>query len=441
MSKDIKKIPEIPEVCPEFYPEAFQEELLNNGCFCVTLDPYLLNQHLSDDSGINIFYYNLSKSHPTLFSNTSVYLSKKHFLLMSELIDTIHQTLNKLPIRQQLFPLHSLEKLNSLANGPMGVFMGYDFHLGIDGPKLIEINTNAGGGLLNLELAKAQKKCAQLNFAEQEQLLPLDQMEDKFFSHFINDWESQKGNLPLRTIAIIDDHPMSQFLFPEFQLFQHLFEKHNIKCHILDPSQLKIIGDKVYYGEDIIDLIYNRLTDFYLEEVQHQLLKEAFDKNLVVLTPSPYHYHLYAHKDNLVHLSNEKFLAEMDVRAVQIEILNRGIPKSRMLVNQLSENFWRDRRSYFFKPNSGYGSKAAYRGDKITKKVWETIINGKYIAQEIVPPSHRHILVDGEKKEMKCDFRAYVYNGKIQLLAARLYEGQTTNFRTPGGGFAPVFVL
>lgn len=41
---------------------------------------------------------------------------------------------------------------------------------------------------------------------------------------------------------------------------------------------------------------------------------------------------------------------------------------------------------------------------------------------------------------MKADIRCYVYNGQIQLVAARLYQGQTTNFRTPGGGFAPVFV-
>ena len=27
----------------------------------------------------------------------------------------------------------------------------------------------------------------------------------------------------------------------------------------------------------------------------------------------------------------------------------------------------------------------------------------------------------------------------VQLVAARLYEGQTTNFRTAGGGFAPIF--
>jgi hypothetical protein len=29
----------------------------------------------------------------------------------------------------------------------------------------------------------------------------------------------------------------------------------------------------------------------------------------------------------------------------------------------------------------------------------------------------------------------------VQLIAARLWRGQTRNFRSPGGGFAPVFVL
>jgi len=29
----------------------------------------------------------------------------------------------------------------------------------------------------------------------------------------------------------------------------------------------------------------------------------------------------------------------------------------------------------------------------------------------------------------------------MQWVAARLYRGQTTNFRTPGGGFAPVYRL
>jgi hypothetical protein len=39
---------------------------------------------------------------------------------------------------------------------------------------------------------------------------------------------------------------------------------------------------------------------------------------------------------------------------------------------------------------------------------------------------------------LKVDLRAYSYDGEVLLLAARLYRGQTTNFRTEGGGFAPV---
>ncbi len=68
--------------------------------------------------------------------------------------------------------------------------------------------------------------------------------------------------------------------------------------------------------------------------------------------------------------------------------------------------------------------------------MFEEILHGGYIAQEIAPPSEHAV---GEQT-MKADIRCYVYNGHIQLVAARLYQGQTTNFRTPGGGFAPVFV-
>jgi hypothetical protein len=51
------------------------------------------------------------------------------------------------------------------------------------------------------------------------------------------------------------------------------------------------------------------------------------------------------------------------------------------------------------------------------------------------------VQIDQAMADLKIDIRAYVYQGKIQLLAARLYAGQTTNFRTLGGGFAPVFII
>ena len=49
--------------------------------------------------------------------------------------------------------------------------------------------------------------------------------------------------------------------------------------------------------------------------------------------------------------------------------------------------------------------------------------------------------VDDAAQTRKFDVRLYTYDGRGLLAAARLYQGQTTNFQTPGGGFAPVFVI
>jgi hypothetical protein len=104
------------------------------------------------------------------------------------------------------------------------------------------------------------------------------------------------------------------------------------------------------------------------------------------------------------------------------------------------ERLWAARRGLFFKPVAGFGSRAAYRGDKITRRVWQDILAGDYVAQAIVQPGERMIETARDAQQpMKFDLRAYAYAGETQWVAARVYQGQTTNFRTPGGGFAPVF--
>jgi hypothetical protein len=72
---------------------------------------------------------------------------------MADLIAAIESVI-ALPAYQA----HALAQAPAIARLPgkaRGVFMGYDFHLTEAGPKLIEINTNAGGGLLNAYLLAA----------------------------------------------------------------------------------------------------------------------------------------------------------------------------------------------------------------------------------------------------------------------------------------------
>ena len=122
--------------------------------------------------------------------------------------------------------------------------------------------------------------------------------------------------------------------------------------------------------------------------------------------------------------------------------MQAGVPQTRLVQAADQEQWWQERKQWFFKPATGYGSKGSYSGAKLTKRVFEEIMQGGYVAQRMAAPGERSVCVnDGEPVLLKYDVRCYVYDGQVQLVAARLYQGQTTNFRTPGGGFAPVCLV
>ena len=311
-----------------------------------------------------------------------------------------------------------------------GVFLGYDFHLTDTGPKLIEINTNAGGGLLNAYL-----------LAEHGRAEEGARVRDEFVAMFREEWRLERGGAPLQRIAIVDDEPAGQFLACEFALFKELFEEHGIAAVVADPRDFTRDGKRLLHDGKPVDLIYNRLTDFALDATVNADLRAVFEAGGVVLTPHPHAHALYADKRNLMLLSDGKVLDDLGVAAETRRTLLAGIPQTVAVSPEQAERFWSERKRWFFKPPAGFGGRAAYRGDKLTRRVFEEILHGGYIAQEIAPPSEHEVPVADALQRMKADVRCYVYNGAIQMVAARLYQGQTTNFRTPGGGFAPVFVV
>ena len=313
-----------------------------------------------------------------------------------------------------------------------GVFMGYDFHLNEDGVHLIEINTNAGGGFFNSLLRRSQQGTGLPGTAT----APAD-AEQVFLDMFLNEWKLARGDRTLHTVAIVDEQPAEQYLYPEFLLAQRMFERAGIDTVIADPSELVLRKNALYCGEKEIDLIYNRLTDFALQEYAD--LNAAWQDQRVVLTPNPHAYALYADKRNLALLTDPDALREMGVLTETVDVLTAGIPRLRTVHPQDREQWWAERKQWFFKPATGYGGKGSYRGANITRRVFEAIMNGGYVAQQMARPCERVLCVDGaEPAAFKSDVRCYVYDGRIQLAAARLYQGQTTNFRTPGGGFTPV---
>ncbi len=414
-----------------------QAERFNADCQCTSLNREQLRRELERDAPG--FYSEVMEGRPHLFADSMVFVSDFHIRRMTDLITAVERVVAMPEYRAHV--LAAAPPIARHATAANGVFLGYDFHLGASGPQLIEINTNAGGGLLNAVLARAQQACCERSEGLLPGLLAGDTPEHLFLQMFLEEWRAERDDRPLTTIAIVDDSPHTQYLYPEFVLFRRLFERHGLRAIICDPRELALRHGRLLYGELAIDLVYNRLTDFSLDEPSHAVLRDAWLAGDIVLTPHPHAHALYADKRNLVALSDDALLSSWHVDTETRASLAATIPHTEAVQSERAEDFWARRRQLFFKPALGFGSRAAYRGDKLTRRVFDEILAGDYVAQALVPPSLRQLAVGGAPVELKLDLRNYVYRGKVQLVSARLWQGQTTNFRTPGGGFAPVLAV
>ncbi len=418
-------------------------EALNLGCLCRTLNPDQLREQLETDPSLEGMVAGLATTHPHLFSETAVFLDPAIRTTLGQAIAAIERVI-ALPAYQQL-ALACAPEIARHDFGPAGVFMGYDFHLGVDGPRLIEINTNAGGALLNAALARAHRACCEPMQGLMDASTDLARVNQSFVDMFRAEWRAQRGARPLRTILIVDDTPHAQYLAPEFALARQLFIAHGLVAAVGDARELQWKDGALWHpalpAGQPVDLVYNRLTDFSLSDPTHAALHDAYVAGAAVVTPHPRAHALYADKRNLITLGNDALLASWGVSDEDRLILQAAIPHTELVTADHAEALWARRRQLFFKPVAGYGAKAAYRGDKLTRGVWGDILAGGFVAQALVPPSERLVDVDGVATRLKLDLRAYTWRGQVQLLAARTYTGQTTNFRTAGGGFSPVVVL
>ncbi len=321
--------------------------------------------------------------------------------------------------------------------GNAGILYGYDFHLSESGPQLIEINTNAGGALIVTQILRAQSGCC----ARENEASPSSQAqaaESDIIDSLLSDFSMVRGHRQPGLIAIVDSNPLDQYLYPEFQRFAELLRARSLPVEICDPSELFATPDGLTLRGASVDLIYNRLTDFYFDAPELSALRSAYASGSVVVTPNPRHHALYADKRHLAVLTDPPRLAELGVAPAQQQILFSSIPETRLVDHENADLLWQQRKQFFFKPAAAYGGRGTYRGAKLTRGTFEQLVAANYVAQREVEPPLRRARVGGETTELKADVRCYVYRGEIQLTAGRLYRGQTTNFRTPGGGFATV---
>jgi len=364
-------------------------------------------------------------------SDLIVHLPRRDLRTMIRTVRALYR-LGRLPAyREAVLP--QVPETARFDPGHDAVMMGYDFHLGGDGPSLIEVNTNAGGALLSYLAGFEDEAAARSG------------MNDKLRRAFLGQFDSEirafsRGSQDrARSIAIVDENPQEQFLYREMEAFAQLFREQGVAASVVDPRGLTAGSAGVELDGAAVDLIYNRHCDFYLEDPAMAGVRSAYLNGRVCLTPNPFAYGLLADKRRMVLWSDDDALAALGAGKKDIALLSRVVPKSRLLITEDADALWKERRGWVFKPVDRFGSRGVLVGDKISRKRFDELDPTTTLVQKMVPPS----LTGGDDggQPMKTDLRLFVYRDRILGVGARLYRGQVTNLRTEGGGFARVRVV
>ena len=399
---------------------------LNQRCACEVVDVLRLHESIRAAFSESMSY---PAVHAHLFSRYALFVDRAALDAMGRVAAALFEVAENPRYRERV--LQWAPDIATHYPGSAGGVLGLDFHLTVDGPRLIEVNTNPGGLLLNAVLLDAVRSCAPAAWTT---WTTATEAHSAAVAAWLDDARQQSGRAPSR-VAIVDSAPREQFLYPEFELYADAFREHGVDCVIRAPEDLRFGPEGLADADGPIDMVYNRLTDFALEEASHADLRQAYLAGDVALTPHPRAHALFADKRNLAVLGDAALLGGFGVDAGLTALLAEVIPTTVEVVPGNRDALWAARNGYFFKPAAGFGSRGSYRGDKLTRRTWESMASATYIAQAFAPPSMR--IVHGGQS-LKADVRCFASEAGVLLFAARLYQGQTTNMRTPGGGFAAV---
>ncbi|MBF0422223.1 MAG: hypothetical protein HQL73_04455 [Magnetococcales bacterium] len=312
--------------------------------------------------------------------------------------------------------------------GHEAVMMGYDFHLTPEGPRLIEVNTNAGGALLAWQ---AQGRPFPYH-GHRNQIMDSFNQEMLLFS--------QGKKLKPSSVIILDEEPEKQFLYNEMQAFAQQFAARGIQAAIVPPETLELREDNTLSYQGLrVDMIYNRHCDFYLQSEAMARVRTAFLNKRVCLSPHPRAYGLLADKRRMIPWSDDSILSTMAISPQQRRLILAVTPQTRILDTLDRSNVWQERRHWVFKPVSSHGGKGVLLGRNISKTRFDALIPHQTLAQRLVPPALRRC--PDRDQPVKTDIRFFVYGKKILGVAMRIYHGQITTFREPGSGYAPLRLL
>ena len=327
-----------------------------------------------------------------------------------------------------------------------GVFMGYDFHLTPDGPA-----PDRGQHQRRRRAAERPPHRGALRSREARLpvlgLLPVETIGRG------SSRPSRRSSRPCaaparaaRASRSPTSGPREQFLHPEFELFAELFARAGIEARVCDTRELATRRGRLELA---------RRADRSRLPARHRLRAGAARaprrcarrtwRAKVVVTPSPREHHLLADKRRLALFSSRGGAARARRRRTRMRASSRAVvPETRPLADAgRSSAPGATRREWVFKPAAAFGEPGRLPRRQDLAQEARRDRRGCRAFSRSAGSSRARSRRDARaaRAAMKFDVRAYAYRDEVLLLGARVYQGQVTNLRSPGGGFSAICVV
>ena len=291
------------------------------------------------------------------------------------------------------------------------MLMGYDFHLTDKGPRLIEINNNAGGLYIGDNRWMKQPVIAELSGTLEERVLKM----------FPDAWQY---------IAIMDEDVANQYMYPEMQYYANLLRQDGRTVFLVSPEDIQLKDSGLYVEGQRLDAVYNRHTDCYIDTPELAHIRTALMADQVSLNPHPRSYALLGDKSRMVDWWHQGLLDDCLAKD-DVALIRHIVPEIHLLSDCDREQLWKERKAWVFKPAARHGGKGVVLGKAMSRKRFESLDNESTVVQRYIPPSQ----IEHDDVSYKFDVRLYMHGETLIAVAGRLWRGQLTNFREDGSGW------
>ena len=326
-------------------------EALNSACFCIGMDDAALRsaiERIVADGGLVEL---LQERCPYVFSARPVFVSQAHLRRMAEVVRAAEAVVALPEYRERV-----LLRAPAIARhdpGARGVFFGYDFHVAGDRLGLIEINTNAGGAMLNAVLARAQRACC----APIEPLVPtaaaVQAFEDRIVAMFREEWRAS-GRHGRRDHRHRRCRPAAAVPVPGVRVVPRPVRAARARGRDRRPGRLRMARRPA---------LARRAGRRSRVQPTHGLRARGAGERGPARGLSgtrhrahadPRAHALYADKRNLALLGDAAELRALGAPQAVCDLLAEHIPRTERVTPAAAERLWNERRQLFFKPTAGF---------------------------------------------------------------------------------------